>query len=145
MTDHEDLQKRCQRGATNLNDANNLLAECYGVLGKLVAEIQRLKDVAHGFCDELRATGIENNELKLENDALRTALAECTASLEGEVRQKFHGQKPEDMHPVTRREYDRDIDEINGYKGIVAIGTEVSQNISRRGRDAVVEAMSKEG
>ena len=83
MTNYEDLQKRCQRGATNLNDANNLLAECYGVLGKL---------------------GV--------------ALAECTASLEGEVLQKFHGQKPEDMHPVTRREYDRDMAEINGYKAL---------------------------
>ncbi|RVD77074.1 hypothetical protein [Pseudomonas koreensis] len=83
MTDYEDLQKRCQRGATNLKDANNLLAECYGVLGKL---------------------GV--------------ALAECTASLEGEVLQKYHGQKPEDMHPVTRREYDRDMAEIEGYKAL---------------------------
>ncbi|MGY2441387.1 hypothetical protein [Pseudomonas sp. SDO52101_S400] len=43
MTDHEDLMKRCQRGATNLNDANNLLAECYGKLGKLGAENEALR------------------------------------------------------------------------------------------------------
>lgn len=43
MTDYNELQKRCQRGATNLNDANNLLAECYGMLGKLGAEIEALR------------------------------------------------------------------------------------------------------
>lgn len=43
MTDYEDLQKRCQRGATNLNEANNLLAECYGVLGKLGAQNEVLR------------------------------------------------------------------------------------------------------
>lgn len=90
MTDTDNLQKRCQRGATNLNDANNLLAECYGMMGKLGAE----------------------------NEALRKALAECSASLEGEVLQKFHGKKPEDMHPVTRREYDRDMVEIKGYRAM---------------------------
>lgn len=49
MTDHEDLMKRCQRGATNLNDANNLLAECYGMLGKLGAENKAL----HRFASTL--------------------------------------------------------------------------------------------
>jgi hypothetical protein len=48
MTDYEDLQKRCQRGATNLNDANNLLAECYGVLGKLGAENEALRREREG-------------------------------------------------------------------------------------------------
>lgn len=56
--------------------------------------------------------------LVADNEALRVALSECTASLEGEVLQKFHGQKPEDMHPVTRREYDRDMAEINAYKAL---------------------------
>jgi hypothetical protein len=51
-------------------------------------------------------------------DRLRQALAECTESLEGEFIQKYHGQKPEDMHPVTRRDYDRDMAEIEGYKAI---------------------------
>jgi hypothetical protein len=32
------------------------------------------------------------------------------------VLQKYHGQKPEDMHPVTLSDYDRDMAEINGYK-----------------------------
>jgi hypothetical protein len=50
---------------------------------------------------------------------LRKALSECTASLEGEILQKYHGQKPEDMHPVTRRDYDRDMAEIEGYKDAI--------------------------
>jgi hypothetical protein len=52
-------------------------------------------------------------------EPLRKALAECTASLEGEVLQKYHGQQPGDMHPVTRRDYDRDMTEIEGYKHLI--------------------------
>lgn len=43
MTDYEDLQKRCQRGATNLNDANSLLAACYETLGAIAAERDQIK------------------------------------------------------------------------------------------------------
>ena len=51
---------------------------------------------------------------------LRNALAECAVSLHGEMLQKFGGQLPDDMHPVTRREYDRDMAEVAGYR--VALG-----------------------
>jgi hypothetical protein len=51
MTDYEALQKRCQRGATNLNDANNLLADCYGMLGRLVAENEALRREKSEPCD----------------------------------------------------------------------------------------------
>lgn len=51
---------------------------------------------------------------------LRNALAECAGSLHGEMLQKFGGQLPDDMHPVTRREYDRDMAEAAGYR--VALG-----------------------
>lgn len=60
MTDYEDLQKRCQRGATNLNEANNLLAECYGVMGKL---------------------GADNEQIKAEGELLRHQLAACSKEL----------------------------------------------------------------
>ena len=53
---------------------------------------------------------------------LRNALAECTNSLQGEMLQKFGGQLPEDMHPVTRREYDRDIAEVSGYRAALGQG-----------------------
>lgn len=51
MTDYEDLQKRCQRGATNLNDVNNLLAECYGVMGELRAENEAMRRDKSESCD----------------------------------------------------------------------------------------------
>ena len=37
------LQKRCQIGCRNLDDANNLLAQCYGALGALWCEIEELR------------------------------------------------------------------------------------------------------
>jgi hypothetical protein len=52
MVDYVALQKRCQRGTTNLNDANNLLAECYGAIGELSARIitlQKELDSRHPF------------------------------------------------------------------------------------------------
>lgn len=51
MTDHTDLQKRCQRGATNLADANNLLAECYGMLGAMSIENEALRKDKSEQCD----------------------------------------------------------------------------------------------
>lgn len=83
--------------------------------------------------DKLRAevavlkTGYEayervNAELKAENEAMRNALAECINSLKGEMLQKFGGQLPEDMHPVTRREYDRDVAELYGYRAALGKG-----------------------
>lgn len=122
MTDYSELQKRCQRGATNLNDANNLLAECYGVLGKLGVWNEQLMAQVQSMIDQTTPLVPVQSDprwsRRITIDELRTALAECTASLESEVLQKFHGQKPEEMHPVTRREYDRDMAEINGYKAL---------------------------
>lgn len=53
---------------------------------------------------------------------LRNALAECADSLHGEMLQKFGGQLPDDMHPVTRREYDRDMAEVAGYRVALGLG-----------------------
>lgn len=65
---------------------------------------------------------IERDQLKAENEALRNALAACINSLKGEMLQKFGGQLPEDMHPVTRREYDRDVAELYGYRAALGKG-----------------------
>lgn len=64
----------------------------------------------------------ERDQLKAENEALRKALGECVDSLRGEVLQKFGGQLPDDMHPVTRREYDRDMAEVDGYRAAMGKG-----------------------
>jgi hypothetical protein len=36
----EQLMKKCQIGCHRLDDANNLLAECYGTIGKMLAWIE---------------------------------------------------------------------------------------------------------
>ena len=38
----EQVMKRCQVGTRNYNDANNLHAECYGTIGKLLHQQTRL-------------------------------------------------------------------------------------------------------
>ncbi|MFW3166300.1 hypothetical protein WBQ28_17610 [Pseudomonas syringae pv. syringae] len=53
---------------------------------------------------------------------LRNALAECADSLHGEMLQKFGGQLPDDMHAVTRRDYDRDMAEVAGYRSAMGKG-----------------------
>ena len=60
--------RKCQRGATGLDAANNLLADCYGALGKLLIDNQAL--YKHGY-DEGRRMGAkmaynEREQLKAE-------------------------------------------------------------------------------
>ena len=99
----------------------------------LIAEVERLR-TAEGDAmtykagmvnvarqrDQLKAenaglkTGYEayeqvNAGLKAELKALRLSLETCADELEGQVIQCYHGQPVEDMHPVTRRSYDRDM------------------------------------
>lgn len=61
----------------------------------------------------------EKADLIAENERLKTAFGECVSSLHCEMLQKFGGQKPEDMHPVTRRDYDRDMAEIAEYQSVL--------------------------
>jgi hypothetical protein len=79
------------------------------------------------LCEEERTVLLaisrtERDQLKAENEVLRKGLAECATSLEGEMLQKFGGQKLEDMHPVTRRDYDRDMAELAGYRAVMGKG-----------------------
>lgn len=60
--------------------------------------------------------------LKAENEALRKSLTDCADSLHAEMLHKFVGQLPDDMHPVTRREYDRDMTEVAGYLAAMGKG-----------------------
>ena len=47
ITNVQGLMKACQRGVAGkgaaIDEANNLLAECYGLLGKLAAENEALR------------------------------------------------------------------------------------------------------
>ena len=38
MTEAEQIMKRCQIGTRNYEEANNLHAACYGIIGKLLAQ-----------------------------------------------------------------------------------------------------------
>lgn len=56
MKTNEQLMKACQIGCNNLNDANNLLAECYGRIGRLTEENERLRKEAEvGYAIERAA------------------------------------------------------------------------------------------
>lgn len=90
MTDYEDLQKRCQRGATNLNDANNLLAECYGVIGALVIEKERTERNRDMWKGQVERQTQEITKLRQEirvMDVLAEAMAEVKATSDGESTQ----------------------------------------------------------
>ena len=50
MTEAEQIMKRCQVGTRNYDEANNLHAACYGLIGKLSAQRQWV-----GLTDEDRA------------------------------------------------------------------------------------------
>ncbi|ASN72944.1 hypothetical protein 8S6_13 [uncultured Caudovirales phage] len=89
---------------------------------RLWQEVEALKAEVAGLRTGYEAYERVKAELKAENEALRNALAECTNSLQGEMLQKFGGQLPEDMHPVTRREYDRDMAELAGYRAAIGKG-----------------------
>ena len=119
-----------------------LTADCSSMRGSLKAYAVTTKKLVKDGSraarerDKLRAevaglkTGYEayerlNAELKADNEALRNSLIECTNSLQGEMLQKFGGQLPEDMHPVTRREYDRDIAEVSGYRAALGQGEQL--------------------
>ena len=99
------------------------------VNAELKADIDRLNDEydkawRHDLNDKknVQALAAEVLRLSAESEVLRHALMECTNSLQGEMLQKFGGQLPEDMHPVTRREYDRDIAEVSGYRAALGQG-----------------------
>ena len=58
MTEAEQIMKRCQAGTRNYEEANNLHAACYGIIGKLL-----VKEKA------LQALHSENERLGLYKDA----------------------------------------------------------------------------
>ncbi|MBI6621180.1 hypothetical protein YA0783_23055 [Pseudomonas corrugata] len=83
------------------------------VNAELKAENEALRDGAN-----FRAI----QSLRQDCEALRKALGECADSLHGEMLQKFGGQLLDDMHPVTRRDYDRDMAELARYRAAMGKG-----------------------
>lgn len=92
----------------------------------LIAENERVannRDMWKGQCERqsemLRLAHEAEKNLKAECEGLRAALTDCSDSLHSEMLGKFGGQMPDDMHPVTRREYDRDMAEVAGYRALI--------------------------
>jgi hypothetical protein len=52
MTEAEQIMKRCQAGTRNYEEANNLHAACYGIIGKLLAQPEQ--DYERGFIDGMQ-------------------------------------------------------------------------------------------
>ncbi|KRA26273.1 hypothetical protein [Pseudomonas sp. Root569] len=61
-------------------------------------------------------------ELLAEYKSLRVALDSCAEELAAEVICKHGGQKLEDMHPVTRRLYERDMAPVVEARAVLAKG-----------------------
>lgn len=76
---------------------------------KMAAERDRLRAEVAGLKTGYEAYERVNADLKAECEALRQALESCADELEGQVVQCYHGQPVEDMHPVVRLSYDRDM------------------------------------
>lgn len=76
MKTNEQLMKACQIGCNNLNDANNLLAECYGRIGKIAEENERLRNVeraAQWYVDNPSSQRMAISQIKTAIDAARGA------------------------------------------------------------------------
>ena len=78
-------------------------------LESICAERDQLRAEVAGLRTGYEAYEQVNAELKAENERLRAALDSCAEELAAEVICKHGGQKLEDMHPVTRRLYERDM------------------------------------
>lgn len=76
------LMKRCQIGVGGrnaLDEAHSIMAECYGTLGSLAAEVGRQREVIgrlNAQCDHL---GMRLRDVMAERDALRAAESRSAA------------------------------------------------------------------
>ncbi len=71
--------KRCQIGVGGrhaLDNAHSIMADCYGTLGALMLEVERLRRAAQEDAQSGRAANSTPTE---ENERLRNALAELVA------------------------------------------------------------------
>ena len=137
------IKKLIKDGGRAARERDQLRAEVAGlktgyeayerVNAELKAEVEGLKAKTETYCtygedgsertyygDQAAITAM--TALVFEAEALRNALTECADSLHGEMLQKFGGQLPDDMHTVTRREYDRDMAEAAGYRAALGQG-----------------------
>ncbi|ROM29319.1 hypothetical protein BK645_10135 [Pseudomonas protegens] len=117
MTDYTKLQARCQRGEGRIADANNLLAECYGALGRLIAE----RDQLHAELKGLRTGFDAQNEvivgLRVDADRYQWLRDRASVILSEEV--GFTAESGQRIYSTmpTQRELDSAIDAAMGKGG----------------------------
>ncbi len=73
----EEVMKKCQIGCHNLYDANNLLAECYGTIGRLMADGRRLDwlaDKGNNIGNVTLPTMCVENNIRSLRDAIDEAM-----------------------------------------------------------------------
>jgi hypothetical protein len=95
----------------------------YACAQRLFAENESLRGSCKAMGSDMGKLTRERNSFRAkvekckgENKQLRRSLEDCSDSLHSEMLQKFGGQMPDDMHPVTRRNYDCDMAEVAGYR-----------------------------
>ena len=57
--DAENVMKRCQIGTKNYNEANNLHAECYGTIGRLLLQVETLSRCLFQMQEAAKIAGAE--------------------------------------------------------------------------------------
>ena len=72
MTEAEQIMKRCQAGTRNYEEANNLHAACYGIIGKLLAQPEQEPNWAW-ICNECGAQEFTLALCKADLDYLASA------------------------------------------------------------------------
>ena len=97
MSDVAELMKRCQRGVGGrnaLDEAHDIMAECYGTLGRLEAERDHLKACQENA--QLHITGLvaERNAALWQRDRLA-----------GLLREKFPRIDPHTPVPLNELDY----------------------------------------
>jgi|APGre2960657404_1045060.scaffolds.fasta_scaffold139491_2 hypothetical protein len=65
MLEAEQIMKRCQIGTRNYEEANNLHAECYRIIGKLLADRKQLEEQAYDLLGRLKAANLSLSMFKL--------------------------------------------------------------------------------
>ena len=65
MSTPEQVMKQCQIGTQNFNAANDLHADCYGTIGKLLNEKELLSKQAH---DQKELLTLIHNDLLMRSD-----------------------------------------------------------------------------
>ena len=111
MSRRDDLKLLCEN-AVGFSDVSLAPDVVLGLLAELDVSSnvgRALTETLESVCESRDALARVVEKLKTEAVALRKALESCAEELSAEVICKHGGQKIDDMHPVTRRLYERDM------------------------------------